>query len=166
VQQPTVFFYNAPSYNPHEQYVFPVLLLARRAVEEAWECAKKKFQNGEPSDDAVEALTWILEDLDWTRLRRADGSVPIPPREMWGELYFSFDWCCRLLEIDPAVVREVGLPTSRLYHENPTVGGLAAVYENWATQRAAWLRKQTEENLTLEVPLPAEARAVPLPLSA
>jgi hypothetical protein len=145
--------FSPPSYNPHDHYVFPVLLLARRAVEEAWECAKKRFIDGEPSDEAVEALTWILDDLDWTRLRRADGSVPIPPREMWGELYFSFDWCCRLLEIDPAVVREEGLPSSRLYHENPTVGGVSAVYAVWAEQRSAWLRKQSEQNLAPEVPL-------------
>ena len=110
----------------------------------------------------VDALAWLESTTDWTRLRRSDGSVPIPPREIQSELAFSFDWCCRLLEQPPEVVREVGLPTSRLYTGNPTLGGVAAIYESWASQRAVWLRKQTEENLVPEVSLPATFAPEPL----
>ena len=164
--QPTAFCYSPPNYNPHEQHAFPVLLLARRAVEEAWECATKRFIDGEPGEDAVDSLQWLEASTDWTRLRRSDGSTPIPPREIWDELILTFDWCCRLLELEPAVVREVGLPTSRLWRENCTVGGLAAIYENWAEQRAAWLRKQSEENLALEIALPVICTPEPLSASA
>jgi hypothetical protein len=142
---------------------FPFCYSRRRAIEEAFESAKKKFQEGEPTEDMVDALRWLESTTDWTRLRRSDGSVPIPPREIQSELTFTFDWCARLLEQTPEMVREVGLPSSRLYHENPTVGGLAAVYENWASQRSAWLRKQeSESNPAVEVPLPATFAPEPL----
>ena len=35
-------------------------------------------------------------------------------------------------------------------------------YEALAEQRSAWLRKQTEENLALEIPVPATFTAEPL----
>ena len=162
MRQPTPFVYSPPSYSPHDRHAFTILLLARRSIEEAFESAKEKFQDGEPTEDMVDALRSLESTTDWTRLRRSDGSVPIPPREIQSELAFTFDWCARLLETTPDVVREVGLPTTPLYSENPTVGGLVAVYENWAAQRAAWLRKPTESNLVLDVPLPATYASEPL----
>jgi hypothetical protein len=149
------FSFSIPIPNPNRPLVFPVLLLARRAVEEAMEDARK-FQNGEPTEDAVDAILWIEATTDWTRMKRADGHVPIPPRECQAEFPGTFDWCCRLLGLAPEVVRQVGLPTTSFTRSNgnPTAGGLAAIYECWAEQRSAWLAKQ-ENRPALEVPLPS-----------
>jgi hypothetical protein len=105
----------------------------------------------------------IEEDLDWTRLKRPDGSAPIPPQDIQCEFFLSFSGCCRPLETTSEVVREVGLPTTRLFHENPTVGGLAAIHQSWDEQRSAWLAKQeSTPNLAREIPLPATYAPEPL----
>jgi hypothetical protein len=124
------------TYTPPRPTVNPLLLLARRAIEEAFEAARK-FQDGEPTEDAVDALRWIEDRLDWTRLRRSDGTVPIPPRHLHVDFVLSFDWCCRLLELDPAKIRENGLPRSPRYIEHSTQGGLPRIYRMWAEERAA-----------------------------
>ena len=141
---------------PNRPHVFAGLLLARRAIEEAFESAKKKFLDGEPTEDMVDALRWLESTTDWTRLRRTDGSVPIPPREIQSELAFTFDWCARLLEQTLRWSGNLGCRLLACNSENPTVGGLAAIYQHWAEQRSAWLAKQeSESNLALKVPLPA-----------
>jgi len=67
VRQPTPFVYSPPSYSPHDRHAFPILLLARRSIEEAFESAKEKFQDGEPTEDMVDALAWLESTTDWTR---------------------------------------------------------------------------------------------------
>jgi len=111
----------------------------------------------------MDAVAWIEDSLDWTCLRNADGTVPIPPRDLQLEAVLSFDWCCRLLELNPAHVRENGLPSTRLWRENVTQGGLPRIYRLWAEERAAWLAKQgSEQNLALEVPLASTFAPEPL----
>jgi hypothetical protein len=102
------------------------------------------------------AVGWIEDILDWTRLRNSDGTVPIPPKELQSEFILSFEYCCRCLELDPAHVRENGLPSTRLWRENVTQGGLPRIYRLWAEERGVWLAKQgSEQDVTLEIPVSA-----------
>ena len=113
----------------------------------------------------MDAVAWIEESLDWTRLRNSDGTTPIPPKELpWAGSKSKILQHQQKLRVNSLCVRENGLLSTRLYSENSTQGGLPRVYRLWAEERAAWLRKQTEQDLAMEIPPPATF--APEPLSA
>src|SRR5919108_4384109 len=118
---------------PSPRRVNPILLLYRRAIEQAFLDAKE-CKDGEPTELAKESIQWLTAKLDWTRWRNSDGSVRIPPPEIRGELVLTFDHCCRVLEWNPDEIRAHGLPRRPSVHGNHD--GLDSIFAAWGKARA------------------------------
>lgn len=122
----------------------PALLNSRKAIELAFKEAKlTRF--GEPTDVALWALDWIMARTDWTKLNLAGRdelwSTPPPPQQIRKEFIGTFDWCCHWLDEDPVDVRNIGLSHQRMFNENTTAGGVAAIYSSWMAARKDWRAK-------------------------
>lgn len=123
----------------------PLLWLAREMIWAAFRDAVRLDSCGAPTVEACLAVEWLAADLDWTRR-----NGPIPPQNIREEYVLSFSWCCGWLGLDPAAVRERGLPAdaasmdgaggdlrirarkSRGHTSRKHVRGLPHVYEVWA----------------------------------
>jgi hypothetical protein len=89
---------------PTRERVHAPLLLLRRLVETALADATRT-SHGQPTAEALLAREWLEADCDWTR------KAVVPPLALRQEGFpGSFSWCCRWLEVDPAEVRQNGLP--------------------------------------------------------
>jgi len=131
--------------------------------------------HGEPTLDAQEAYEWIMADTDWTKKR----GTPIPPSELREGFFGSFDWACRWLSFDPALIRQHGLPrqtcrVSKTGHAQKTrprvanvkhsighIAGLPEVHATWKRAREAWQSSHPVQPITESVTTAAlESRAI------
>ena len=136
----------------------PVLLICRRAISLAFHDATFCRQ-GFPTPMAEEALAWILDRLDWTLVKRPDGTFPIPPPEIRAELVLSFEACCRWLGEDPDEVRAQGLSRSGVDYAN-NIKGIPHVLAIRREAHDRWLRSQKQD---YQEPRQAVAGCVAIP---
>jgi len=104
-------------------------------IESAFRDATKNIQR-RAYTAARDAVIWLTAKTDWTRRR----DVPSPPPELRREFPFSFEWCCRLLDLNPDELREHGIPRfTGLSHRftNSHLPGIRGIYEHWASRTEA-----------------------------
>jgi len=119
----------------------PVLLMLRLTIELALRDALR-VRDGMPTEEALDAVTWIQARTDWTRRRG-----PIPPAELRGENVFSFEWCCSLLNLDAEQTRQHGLlRLSGLAHNSKHwLPGLPGIRAHWQKAHEEYEARQLTE---------------------
>jgi len=106
----------------------PALLMLRLTIELALRDCLRTHE-GRPTQEALDAAIWVEARTDWTRRPR-----PIPPEAIRGEIVFSFEWCCSLLNLDAEDIRQHGLPRLSGFAHNSKqwLPGLPGIREHWA----------------------------------
>ena len=104
----------------HRSSASPVLLLARRMIDQAFHDATAVGRDGLPTERALESFEWLSARTDWTI-----GAHSAPPAELREEFFGTFEWACRWLGEKPDRVREQGLQPS------PTFLGSRRSRINW-----------------------------------
>jgi hypothetical protein len=118
----------------------PLLLLLRLTLESAFKDLQH-VKHGSPAPEALAAAEWIRASLDWTRR----DCLP-PPEELRPQYYFSYEWTCQQLNVDPERTRMEGL---RHIHglgrcTERWLPGLPEVYERWRQAREQYEAQHTE----------------------
>jgi len=102
----------------------PMLALLRLLISSAFRDAKR-CAHGEPTDIAMAAVEWLLED----------------PPSKYVTPVGSFSWCCGWLGFDCETIRERGLPAVKCEYMcgHDRTKGLGEVFAVWAAHRSAYL---------------------------
>lgn len=124
----------------------PLLLMLRLTLELALRDALRTHQ-GRPTSEALDAVTWIVARTDWTRRRG-----PIPPEEIRGEIIFSFEWCCSLLDLSAQEIRQRGIRRlSGMNHRSDVwLPGLPGIRAHWAEAKREYEARMARAQQPLE----------------
>jgi len=129
----------------------PLLLMARLCLESAFRDCLKLESDGRPSEDAVNAMTWIRDDLDWTAVplqRRIEAwGAPAPPPHIREEFCFSFQFCCRVLELDPQEIRNNGIRhiAGFSHRSNRWLSELHGIRAHWARAKEEYEERMAQQ---------------------
>jgi len=106
-----------------------------------------RTHEGRPTQEALDAAIWVEARTDWTRR-----PGPIPPEAIRGEIVFSFEWCCSLLNLDAEDIRQHGLPRLSGFAHNSKqwLPGLDGIRAHWEKAREEYEERMAQVQQPLE----------------